>query len=173
MFNYGKAGLVSAAGRKKLRATAKACNKTREVELMVLSSEVGGRDLPHSLTLDQFLEPSADRDFWPSCWNEACKIQRPACRSRFFVATLETTRVRSGARDARRGGSLEHSNPNLGKRLSLSHFLRARARMQTKSAWGEFASEGSNLSVRRRHLWFTATEALFRQLEHTTLWDDW
>lgn len=50
--------------------------------------------LTHSLTLDQFLEPSADGDFWPSCWNEACKIQRPvACRSRFFVvATLETTR---------------------------------------------------------------------------------
>jgi hypothetical protein len=39
-------------------------DKVREVELMVLKREVGGRDLPHSLTLDQFLEePSAERDF--------------------------------------------------------------------------------------------------------------
>jgi hypothetical protein len=57
----------SASGRKKVRAQLSGCksDKIREVELMVLMKrEVGGRDLPHSLTLDQFLEePSAERDF--------------------------------------------------------------------------------------------------------------
>jgi hypothetical protein len=158
------------------RCTHNCCksDKVREVELMVLKREVGGRDLPHSLTLDQFLEPSAERDFWPTCWNEACKIRARsrACRSRFFVACRRYIR-RHSPREHQKRDVVARSNPNLGKRLSLSHFYSQSARMQTKSAWGEFASDGYIEFIHAPLLIHRRAQALFPVNWSTQFQDDW